>query len=138
MEDLKTMLDKGMPIEEIKDSINKFFNSAYGYPDKLSLVFAMFNILRECSNLLHSIDKKDFTSQIIERINEIEKQTKVILEEYHAHLNQNDTIINVLSNNDTQVKEMQKQIHDLLLTYDGIIEKFVDERKRMSLQELSK
>lgn len=136
MEDLKTMLDKGMSIADIRKNTNQFVDSAKDYPNKLALVFVILNLIQEASNLLRSVDSKDFISQIVERINEIEKQTKSLSEEYRTHLNQNDAIIDALRNNDnTQVIEMQKQLHDLLSAYDGIIETLVKERESLSVEE---
>lgn len=136
MEDLKTMLDNKMPIVEIKDSIHRYIYSANSYPDKLSLTIVMLHLIQEGTNILQSVDTRDFISQIIEKINEIEKQTKSLSEQYHTHLNQNDTIIDALRNNDNaQVIEMQRQLHDILSTYDGIIKTLVEERDKMSLPE---
>lgn len=136
MEDIKTMLDNKMPIAEIKDSIHRYVYSANSYPDKLSLTIVMLHLIQEGANMLQSVDTKDFISQIVEKINEIEKQTKSLSEQYHTHLNQNDTIIDALRNNDNaQVIEMQRQLHDILSTYDGIIKTFVEERDKMSLPE---
>ena len=136
MEDIKTMLDNKMPIAEIKDSIHRYVYSANSYPDKLSLTIVMLHLIQEGANMLQSVDTKDFISQIVEKINEIEKQTKSLSEQYHTHLNQNDTIIDALRNNDNaQVIEMQRQLHDILSTYDGIIKTLVEERDKMSLPE---
>ena len=136
MEDIKTMLDNKMPIAEIKDSIHRYIYSANSYPDKLSLTIVMLHLIQEGANMLQSVDTKDFISQIVEKINEIEKQTKSLSEQYHTHLNQNDTIIDALRNNDNaQVVEMQRQLHDILSTYDGIIKTLVEERDKMSLPE---
>lgn len=136
MEDLKTMLDKGMSIADIRKNTNQFVDSAKDYPNKLALVFVILNLIQEASNLLRSVDSKDFISQIVERINEIEKQNKSLSEEYRTHLNQNDAIVDALRNNDnTQVIEMQKQLHDLLSAYDGIIETLVKERESLSVEE---
>lgn len=136
MEDIKTMLDNKMPIAEIKDSIHRYVYSANSYPDKLSLTIVMLHLIQEGTNILQSVDTRDFISQIIEKINEIEKQTKSLSEQYHTHLNQNDTIIDALRNNDNaQVIEMQRQLHDILSTYDGIIKTLVEERDKMSLPE---
>lgn len=139
MEDLKTMLDNKMPIAEIKDSIHRYIYSANSYPDKLSLTIVMLHLIQEGANMLQSVDTKDFISQIVEKINEIEKQTKSLSEQYHTHLNQNDTIIDALRNNDNaQVIEMQRQLHDKLSTYDGIIKTLVEERERLPLLDITK
>jgi hypothetical protein len=139
MEDLKTMLDNKMPIAEIKDSIHRYIYSANSYPDKLSLTIVMLHLIQEGANMLQSVDTKDFISQIVEKINEIEKQTKSLSEQYHTHLNQNDTIIDALRNNDNaQVIEMQRQLHDKLSTYDGIIKTLVEERERFPLLDITK
>lgn len=76
MEDIKTMLDNKLPIAEIKDSIHRYIYSANSYPDKLSLTIVMLHLIQEGANMLQSVDTKDFISQIVEKINEIEKQTK--------------------------------------------------------------
>lgn len=139
MEDIKTMLDNKMPIAEIKDSIHRYIYSANSYPDKLSLTIVMLHLIQEGANMLQSVDTKDFISQIVEKINEIEKQTKSLSEQYHTHLNQNDTIIDALRNNDNaQVIEMQRQLHDILSTYDGIIKTLVEERERLPLLDITK
>lgn len=139
MEDIKTMLDNKMPIAEIKDSIHRYVYSANSYPDKLSLTIVMLHLIQEGTNILQSVDTRDFISQIIEKINEIEKQTKSLSEQYHTHLNQNDTIIDALRNNDNaQVVEMQRQLHDILSTYDGIIKTLVEERERLPLLDIAK
>lgn len=139
MEDIKTMLDNKMPIAEIKDSIHRYVYSANSYPDKLSLTIVMLHLIQEGTNILQSVDTKDFISQIVEKINEIEKQTKSLSEQYHTHLNQNDTIIDALRNNDNaQVVEMQRQLHDILSTYDGIIKTLVEERERLPLLDIAK
>ena len=139
MEDIKTMLDNKMPIAEIKDSIHRYVYSANSYPDKLSLTIVMLHLIQEGTNILQSVDTRDFISQIIEKINEIEKQTKSLSEQYHTHLNQNDTIIDALRNNDNaQVIEMQRQLHDILSTYDGIIKTLVEERERLPLLDITK
>lgn len=139
MEDIKTMLDNKMPIAEIKDSIHRYVYSANSYPDKLSLTIVMLHLIQEGTNILQSVDTRDFISQIIEKINEIEKQTKSLSEQYHTHLNQNDTIIDALRNNDNaQVIEMQRQLHDILSTYDGIIKTLVEERERLPLLDIAK
>ena len=139
MEDIKTMLDNKLPIAEIKDSIHRYIYSANSYPDKLSLTIVMLHLIQEGANMLQSVDTKDFISQIVEKINEIEKQTKSLSEQYHTHLNQNDTIIDALRNNDNaQVIEMQRQLHDILSTYDGIIKTLVQERERLPLLDITK
>lgn len=139
MEDLKTMLDNKMPIVEIKDSIHRYIYSANSYPNKLSLTIVLLHLIQEGANMLQSVDTKDFISQIVEKINEIEKQTKSLSEQYHTHLNQNDTIIDALRNNDNaQVIEMQRQLHDILSTYDGIIKTLVEERERLPLLDIAK
>ena len=139
MEDIKTMLDNKMPIAEIKKGIHQYIYSADGYPDKLSLTIVMLHLIQEGTNMLQSVDTRDFISQIIEKINEIEKQTKSLSEQYHTHLNQNDTIIDALRNNDNaQVIEMQRQLHDILSTYDGIIKTLVEERERLPLLDITK
>lgn len=139
MEDLKTMLDNKMPIVEIKDSIHRYIYSANSYPNKLSLTIVLLHLIQEGANMLQSVDTKDFISQIVEKINEIEKQTKSLSEQYHTHLNQNDTIIDALRNNDNaQVVEMQRQLHDILSTYDGIIKTLVEERERLPLLDIAK
>ncbi len=139
MEDIKTMLDNKMPIAEIKDSIHRYVYSANSYPDKLSLTIVMLHLIQEGTNMLQSVNTKDFISQIVEKINEIEKQTKSLSEQYHTHLNQNDTIIDALRNNDNaQVIEMQRQLHDILSTYDGIIKTLVEERERLPLLDITK
>lgn len=139
MEDIKTMLDNKLPIAEIKDSIHRYIYSANSYPDKLSLTIVMLHLIQEGANMLQSVDTKDFISQIVEKINEIEKQTKSLSEQYHTHLNQNDTIIDALRNNDNaQVIEMQRQLHDILSTYDGIIKTLVEERERLPLLDITK
>lgn len=139
MEDIKTMLDNKLPFAEIKDSIHRYIYSANSYPDKLSLTIVMLHLIQEGANMLQSVDTKDFISQIVEKINEIEKQTKSLSEQYHTHLNQNDTIIDALRNNDNaQVIEMQRQLHDILSTYDGIIKTLVEERERLPLLDITK
>lgn len=139
MEDIKAMLDNKLPIAEIKDSIHRYIYSANSYPDKLSLTIVMLHLIQEGANMLQSVDTKDFISQIVEKINEIEKQTKSLSEQYHTHLNQNDTIIDALRNNDNaQVIEMQRQLHDILSTYDGIIKTLVEERERLPLLDITK
>ncbi len=139
MEDIKTMLDNKLPIAEIKDSIHRYIYSVNSYPDKLSLTIVMLHLIQEGANMLQSVDTKDFISQIVEKINEIEKQTKSLSEQYHTHLNQNDTIIDALRNNDNaQVIEMQRQLHDILSTYDGIIKTLVEERERLPLLDITK
>ena len=139
MEDLKTMLDNKMPIVEIKDSIHRYIYSANSYPNKLSLTIVLLHLIQEGANMLQSVDTKDFISQIVEKINEIEKQTRSLSEQYHTHLNQNDTIIDALRNNDNaQVVEMQRQLHDILSTYDGIIKTLVEERERLPLLDIAK
>lgn len=139
MEDLKTMLDKKMSIAEIKKGIHQYIYSADGYPDKLSLAFVMRDLIQEGSNLLQSINSKDFISQVDEMRNEVVKRTESLSEEYHTQFDQNNRIIDVLRNNDnTQIIEMQKQIKDMLKEYDGIINTLVGERKKLPLLDISK
>lgn len=136
MEDLKTMLDKKMPIAEIKDSIHRYIYSADGYPDKLSLVFVMRDLIQEGSNLLQSINSKDFISQVDEMRNEVVKRAESLSEEYHTQYDQDNRIIDVLRNNDNaEINKLQEEIHGMLSKYDGIIKTLVEERDRMSLPE---
>ena len=136
MDDLKTMLDKKMSIADIKDSINQYLSSANDCPDKLSLTIVMLYLIQEGSKLLQTVDPKDFISQVVERINELEKQKNSLEEEYNAHLTQNNVLIDVLRNNDnSQVVKMQKQIQDTLKAYDGIIATLVEERERLSVEQ---
>jgi hypothetical protein len=139
MEDIKTMLDNKMPIAEIKKGIHQYIYSADGYPDKLSLVFVMRDLIQEGSNLLQSINSKDFISQVDEMRNEVVKRAESLSEEYHTQYDQDNRIIDVLRNNDnTQINKLQKEIHDMLSTYDGIINTLVEERERLPLLDITK
>ena len=138
MEDIKTMLENKMPIAEIKKGIHQFIYSADSYPDKLSLTIVMLHLIQEGANLLQSVETKDFISLIVDKIDEIEKQTQSLSEEYHTHLNQNNTIIDVLRKNDSaQLIEVQNQLHNMLSTYDSIIKKLVEEREKLPLLDIA-
>ena len=138
MEDLKTILENNMSIVDINDKVNRFVDSAKDYDDKLKLTFVALNLIQKASELAHSIDSNAFITQIKDRIGDIEKQAKIISEEYGTHLIQNDIIIDALINkDDQQINDIKHQIKDLLSTYDSVIKTLVEERERLSLIEVS-
>ncbi len=141
MEDLKAMLDKGMSIAEIKETINQFVDSArvYADTDKLKLTFVLLNLIQEGTSVLRTISVNDFTKQVNERINKVKKEYEISFNEYGAHMTQNDSVIDVLCRNkDNRISIIQEEIQELLSEYDGILNELVEDRRNMSLSEILK
>lgn len=137
MEDLKSMLDKGMPIVDINNNVNQFVDSADGYPDKLKLTCVLLNLIQSGLNCLRSVDFDDFTLQIKERIDEVENQSKELCEVYGTHLLQDEAIVDVLINGkDPQGADIQQQIQKLLSEYDAVIKKLVKQRESLLMSDL--
>lgn len=136
MEDLKTMLDKGMSIVEIDNAINQFFVSIDGYSDQLKLTYVLLHLIQEGSRLLRSIDAKDFISQMKERINEVEEQSKTLFKEYNALFLQNKEIVEVLLNgNGKQASGINNEIKELLSKYDLIIKELVRTKESLPIEK---
>lgn len=141
MEDLKTMLDKGMSIADINKAVNQFINSAEGYKDtdKLKLTFVLLNLIQEETSVLRTISVNDFTKQVNERINEVKKEHKSFSDMCGAHMTQNDSVIDVLCRNkDNRMSILQEEIQELLSEYDGILNELVEDRRNMALSEILK
>lgn len=136
MEDFKTMLDKGMSIVEIDNAINQFFVSIDGYSDQLKLTYVLLHLIQEGSRLLRSIDAKDFISQMKERINEVEEQSKTLFKEYNALFLQNKEIVEVLLNgNGKQASGINNEIKELLSKYDLIIKELVRTKESLPIEK---
>lgn len=139
MESLKDMIDKKMSISDINQITHQYIDSVNSNPDKLRVTFVLLYILKEASNVLSSVDFHDFSKQMIERINFIEKEVKNTSDAFNGHLHENDLIVDVLINNgNTQVSMIQQQIKELLSSYDDMIKQLVAERERLALFELPK
>ena len=135
MEELKTMLDNNMPVADINSLVNQFIVSANGHQDKIKLTFVALNLFQEGLKLLKTVDSNVFIKQVKDRIDEVEKQYKSVKEEYAVHLEQNDNIIGVLNDkNNCKITEIQKQIQNLLLYYDGIIKELVEARDKLPIE----
>lgn len=138
MEDLKTMLDKGMSIADINKAVNQFIDSAEGYKDtdKLKLTFILLNLIQKGATALCTIDVSDFISKIKKKIDEMEQEKETLSKEYEAHLEQNDKIISILSNeNNYEISNIQRKIQDLLSDYDGIIKELVKLREKLPIEK---
>lgn len=136
MEDLKTMLDKGMPIAEINQKTNEFIHSADGYPDKLKLVSVLLNLIQEGNKLLSDVDLGDFISKISDRVNKLNRESKNLKETYGVHLEQNDKIIKSLTNEKSNdITDIQQQIKKLLSEYDAIIKELVESRDKLPIEK---
>lgn len=136
METIKDMIDKQMSIADINKATHQYINSINNHPDKLRSAFILLSVLQEASSILTSIDFNDFSKQMIERINSIEKEVKSTSDAFNGHLHENDLILSVLTNNDEQATALKRQIKDLLSSYDEIIDHLVAERKRLALYEV--
>lgn len=136
MEDLKTMLEKGMPIAEINRKTSEFVHSAEGYPDKLKLVSVLLNLIQEGNKLLSNVDLGDFIQKISDRVSELNRQSKSLKDKYDVHLAQNDKIIESLSNEkNNDITDIQQQIKELLSEYDAIIKKLVEVRDKLPIEK---
>lgn len=136
MENLKTMLDKGMSIAEINRNTSEFIHSADGYPDKLRLVSVLLNLIQEGNRLLNSVDLGDFISKISDGVRELDLQTKALKDTYGVHLVQNDKVIESLTNKKNNcVTDMQQQINKLLSEYDAIIKELVESRDKLPIEK---
>lgn len=138
MEDLKTMLDKGMSIADINKAVNQFIDSAESYKDmdKLKLAFVLLNLIQKGATALCTIDVSDFISKIKKKIDEMEQEKETLSKEYKVHLEQNDKIISILSNeNNYEISNIQRKIQDLLSDYDGIIKELVKLREKLPIEK---
>lgn len=137
MESIKDMIDKKMSIADINQITHRYIDSVSSSPDKLRVTFVLLYILEEASSALSAVDFHDFSKQMIERINFIEKEVKNTSDAFNEHLHENDLIVDVLTNNgNTQVSMIQQQIRELLSSYDDMIKQLVVERERLALFEL--
>lgn len=136
MEDLKTLLDKGMSIVDINRNTSEFIHTADGYPDKLKLVYVLLNLIQEGTESLRSVNMSDFISQIRGRVDEIEKQSGALSMEYGTHLKQNNEITNLLTKtSDNRIAEIQRQVRELLLEYDRLVKSLVEIRDRLPIEK---
>ena len=138
MEDLKAMLDKGMSIAEIKETINQFVDSARDYADtdKLKLTFVLLNLIQEGTSVLRTISVNDFTKQINERIDEVEKEYKTLSDEYNVHFKQDNEIVSILiDKEDKKLASLQNDINNLLSKYDSIIKEIVKIREALPIEK---
>lgn len=136
MEDLKTILENNMSIVDINDKVNRFVDSAKDYDDKLKLTFVTLNFLKKGSELLDSVDHKDFIKQIKEKIDKAEKEHKTLSDLYGVNMKQNDEISALFSGEyDNKISYLQKQIPKLLFEYDGIIRELVGLRDKLPIEK---
>lgn len=135
MEDLKTMMDS-QPIADVFQSMHQFIHSADGYDNKLKLTFVLMNLLKESSQLLLSVNREEFLSEIRTRVDELSEQSNSLCEVYLAQLTQNKEIADVLSNrSNNRISDLQKQIDSLLHEYDGIIKALVELRDHLPIEK---
>lgn len=136
MEDLKAMMDKGLPIFEINKQTHQFVHSIDGHENRLKKVFVLLHIVAEAERIINTVDKDGFISDILERIMKLDQDAKNLNVEYRAQLIQNDEVLQILTDSsDNRVEDIKKEISTLLNEYDSIIKNMVDIREKMSIEE---
>ena len=135
-ETLKIMLDKKLPITDINNSIAEFIHSADDYPDKLKLAFIILNLIRESILILQSINLNEFTTQVVERVNEIDSQAESLTKAYNTHLEQNRDIASMLTDgDDNRLVDLQHKIEEQLQMYDRIIKALLEYRDSLPIEK---
>lgn len=138
MEDLVKMLET-LTMKTIQRNIKQFIHSADGYPDRLKLSLVLMEMLREGTDLLGSLDKKDFISAIQKDAVEKIKQARTKYDEFYTHIEQNKKTVGLLTDEtDSEISQKQEEITRLLSEYDEILKPLVEKREKLPIQEQMK
>lgn len=135
MDDLKALMES-QPIAQINQVVNQFIHAADGYDNKLKLTFVLLNLLHEGAQLLQTTDSNEFISEVRKRINELDQQSNSLADVYHMQLFQNNEIMELLSDpNSNRIADIQNQIDSLLTEYDNLIKALVELRDNLPIEK---
>ena len=134
MEDLIKMLDT-LTAETIQRNVKQFIHSADDYPDKLKLALVIMDMLKEGSDLLNSLDRKDFISKIQKEAEEKIKQTSKLYNELITLIQQNEKVAGTLSKSSNSDMEKEQEIRKLLENHRIILKKWVEEQNKRTIQK---
>ena len=96
----------------------------------------MLNLIQEGTSVLRTISVNDFTKQINERIDEVEKEYKTLSDEYNVHFKQDNEIVSILiDKEDKKLASLQNDINNLLSKYDSIIKEIVKIREALPIEK---
>lgn len=135
MSDLRTELDNN-ELSVLKQSIKDSLHSAEGYDNKLKLTVALMTIISEASEMLKTIDKKAFISEVKELVEQLIAEGEKAGELFTQHLSLNDGAADAMAVNvPIKTKELQGEIGSKLKEYDALLKQLIESRQQMPLEK---
>lgn len=124
------------PLSEIESKIAKQLEQYKGYPHKLKLAVAACMLLEQTLDVLRGIDTSYFYDDMIERIDNIEKEVESFFTTNKERIFQDGIIAENVNTNDSRLRELMANIEQYTKEAEQRIKKLVVERDNMQLSEL--
>lgn len=124
------------PLSEIESKIAKQLDLYKAYPHKLKLAVAACMLLEQTLDVLKGIDTSHFYDDMIERIDNVEKDVESFFSANKERIFQDGIIAENVNTNDSRLRELMAAIEQYTIEAEQRIKKLVVERDNMQLSEL--
>jgi len=138
MDNLKTILDSN-DLTSFTEITNAFFSSAEGFDNKLKLSIAVATIITQSLNLLQSIDKDSFISELRDKLDKVEAAVEASRCIHLDHLRLDEEVRSSLCEDGNATFEvLERDVKEALMRMDNSLRDLILLRDRLPISEVVK